>query len=115
MRFDKLTVKAQESLQAARDLAMARHHAEVGPEHLLLALIQQDGGVVPRIPGKLGADPRVVAADVERALEKQPKVHGAAMDVGISRQLKDLWEAAGKEAEAMKDEFLSTEHFLLAL
>ena len=115
MRFDKLTVKAQEALQSARDLAMARHHAEVMPEHLLAALIQQDGGVVPRILGKLGADPRVVATDVDRALEKLPKVHGAALDVGISRQLKDTWEAAAKEADAMKDEFLSTEHFLIAL
>src|SRR5690349_12943785 len=115
MRLDKLTVKAQESLQAARDAAQARHHAEVMPEHLLLALLEQEGGVVPRILGKLGADPRIVLADLDQAFTKLPKVHGAALDVGVSRQLKDLWEAAGKEAESMKDEFISTEHFLLAL
>jgi ATP-dependent Clp protease ATP-binding subunit ClpB len=115
MRLDKLTVKAQEALQAARDAAQARHHAEVMPEHLLLALLEQDGGVVPRILGKLGADARMVLADLDQAFHKLPKVHGAALDVGVSRQLKDLWESAGKEAESMKDEYISTEHFLLAL
>src|SRR5687768_7926996 len=104
MRLDKLTVKAQEALQAARDAAQARHHAEVMPEHLLLALLEQDGGVVPRILGKLGADARMVLADLDQAFNKLPKVHGAALDVGVSRQLKDLWESAGKEAESMKDE-----------
>jgi ATP-dependent Clp protease ATP-binding subunit ClpB len=115
MRFDKLTVKAQEALQASRDVAMARHHAEVTPEHLLIALIDQEGGVVPRILAKLGADPRVVATDLDGALGRLPKVHGSALDVGISRQLKDLWEVAAKEAAGMKDEFISTEHFLLGL
>ena len=115
MRYDKLTVKAQDALAAARDAAMARHHAEVAPEHLLLALIEQQDGLVPRVLAKLGADPRVVTADLDRTFQKLPKVHGAAMDVGIARALKDVWEAAGKEAEKLKDEFLSTEHFLLAL
>jgi ATP-dependent Clp protease ATP-binding subunit ClpB len=115
MRIDKLTTRAQESLQAARDAAMARHHAEVTPEHLLLALIEQEAGVIPRILGKLGADLRMVVADLDKAFQKLPKVHGAAMDVGISRQLKDLWEGASKAADGMKDEYISTEHFLIAL
>jgi ATP-dependent Clp protease ATP-binding subunit ClpB len=115
MKLDRLTVKAQDAVAASRDLAIARHHAEIGPEHLLLALLEQEGGVVPRILSKLGADPRVVRADLDRALDKLPKVHGAALDVVPSRAFKDLWEAAGKEAEAMKDEYLSTEHFLIAL
>jgi len=115
MRYDKLTVKAQESLASARDLAINHHHAEVSPEHLLLALIQQEGGLVPRVLAKLGADPRVVTADLDAAFDKLPKVRGAGLDVGISRALKEIWEAAGGEAEKLKDEFLSTEHFLLAL
>jgi ATP-dependent Clp protease ATP-binding subunit ClpB len=115
MRIDKLTVKAQEALQASRDVAMQRHHAEVLPEHLVRALIDQEGGVVPRILAKLGADPRVVTTDIDRALDRAAKVHGAALDVQISRALKDVWESAAREADAMKDEFLSTEHFLLAL
>jgi len=115
MRIDKLTVKAQESLQAARDAAIARNHAEVGLEHLLFALIEQDGGVVPRILAKLGAEPRAVMGDLDTAFNKLPRVHGSALDVSISRQLKDLWQVASKEADAMKDEYISTEHFLLAL
>ena len=71
--------------------------------------------MVPRILGKLGADPRVVAADLDRALEKLPRAHGAALDVDFGRPLKDVWEAAAKEADKIKDEFISTEHFLLAL
>lgn len=115
MRFDKLTVKAQEALASARDLAASRRHPEVLPEHLLHALISQDGGVVPRILGKLGADPRVVAADLDAALTKQPTVTGSGLDVGLAGRTKDVWEAAAAEADKLKDEFLSTEHFLLAL
>ena len=115
MRFDNLTVKAQEALASARDLAIRERHAEVQPEHLLGALVDQEGGLVPRVLGKLGADPRVVAADLAQAYARLPKVSGVGLDVGLSRALKELWEAAAKEAEKLKDEFLSTEHFLLAL
>jgi ATP-dependent Clp protease ATP-binding subunit ClpB len=115
MKLDKLTVKAQEALAAAESAAIQRHHAEVGPEHLLVALIEQADGVVPRILSKLGADPRVVRADLDAALGRLPRAHGSALDVGASRALKDAIEAAMKEAAAMKDEFLSTEHLLLAL
>jgi ATP-dependent Clp protease ATP-binding subunit ClpB len=113
--MDKLTVKAQEGISAARDVAMSKHHAEVRPEHLLLALLDQDGGVVPRILAKLGADPQIVKADLERSLEKLPRAHGAALDVDAGREFKDIWAEAVREAHGMKDEYTSTEHFLLAL
>ena len=113
--MDKLTVKAQEGIAAARDVAVSRHHAEVRPEHLLVALLEQEGGVVPRILAKLGADAQIVRADVERGLEKLPKAHGAALDVDAGRAFKDIWADAVREAHAMKDEYTSTEHFLLAL
>jgi ATP-dependent Clp protease ATP-binding subunit ClpB len=115
MKLDKLTVKAQEAIAGARDAAMAKHHAEVRPEHLLVALLEQDGGVVPRILAKIGADARVVRGDLDRAFEKFPRAHGAALDIDAGRAFKDIWELAGREAEAMKDEFISTEHFLIAL
>jgi ATP-dependent Clp protease ATP-binding subunit ClpB len=115
MKLDKLTVKAQEAIAGARDAAMSRHHAEVRPEHLLVALLDQEGGVVPRILAKLGADPRVVRTDLDQAFEKFPRARGAALDIDAGRAFKDVWEAAGREAEAMKDEFISTEHFLIAL
>ncbi|MBA3465483.1 MAG: ATP-dependent chaperone ClpB [Deltaproteobacteria bacterium] len=114
MKLDKLTNKAQEAIAASRDLAVARHHAEVRPEHLLLALLDQEGGVVPRILSKLGADPRVVRADVDRTLGGFPKAHGD-VDVDAGRAFKDVWADAVREAHAMKDEYTSTEHFLIAL
>jgi len=115
MKLDKLTVKAQEAIAASRDTAMAMHHAEVRPEHLLVALLEQEGGVVPRILAKLGADARVVRADLARTFEKLPRARGAALDIDAGRAFKDVWEAAGRQAEEMKDEFISTEHFLIAL
>nr|HEX4317043.1 ATP-dependent chaperone ClpB [Kofleriaceae bacterium] len=115
MKLEQLTVKAREALASAREAAIARHHAEFGPEHLLVALLDQENGVVPRILDKLGADSRVVRSDLDKLLDRFPRAHGAALDVDMSRPLKDTWETAGKEAEGMKDEFISTEHFLLAL
>src|SRR5262245_32911259 len=109
MKIDQLTVKAREALASSRDLAIATHNAEIGAEHLLLALLDQDGGVVPRILGKLGADPRVVKADVERAMDKLPRAHGSSLDVDFGRSVKDTWENAAKQADEMKDEFISTE------
>jgi len=115
MKLDKLTVKAQEAIAAARDVAVAKNHAEVSTEHLLLALLDQEAGIVPRILSKLGSDPRVVRADVEQALTKVPRAHGAALDVDASRAFKDLWAQAVREAHNMKDDYTSTEHFLIAL
>src|SRR3954447_3326295 len=115
MKIDQLTVKAREALAASRDLAIAKHNAEITAEHLLAALLEQEEGIAPRILGKLGADPRVVRADLDRALEKLPRIHGAALDVDFGRSLKETWEAAAKQADEMKDEYISTEHFLIAL
>jgi ATP-dependent Clp protease ATP-binding subunit ClpB len=115
MKIDQLTVKAREALAASRDEAIARHHAEIGTEHLLLALLDQEDGVVPRILAKLGADPRVVRADLDRTFDKLPRAHGAALDVDFGRPVKDTWEQAAKQADEMKDEYISTEHLLIAL
>ena len=94
MRYDKLTVKAQEALADARDLAVDNKHAEVLPDHMLAALIAQEDGVVPRLLQRLGADARVVTADLDRALSKLSKVHGTSVDVGLSRGLKELLDQA---------------------
>jgi ATP-dependent Clp protease ATP-binding subunit ClpB len=115
MKIDQLTLKAREALASSREAAMKRHHAEIGPEHLLVALLEQEEGVVPRILAKLGADARVVRADLDRAFEKLPRAHGSSLDVDFGRGLKDTWEAAAKQADEMKDEYISTEHFLIAL
>ena len=115
MRFDKLTVKAQEAIAGARDLAAERRHAEAGPEHLAHVLMTQEGGVAARVLTTLGAPPDAIVAELDQRLSTFSRAHGTAVDVGLSRALKEVWEAAAGHAANMKDEFLSTEHLLLAL
>jgi ATP-dependent Clp protease ATP-binding subunit ClpB len=115
MRTDKLTIKAQEALAEARELAAGRGNPEITAEHLLLALLKQEEGVVPRLLAKVGVDPSLIATAVDRELDNQIVVKGAGLEVGIGRRFRDLYETASKEASKFKDEFISTEHFLLAM
>ncbi len=115
MQIDKLTVKARESLAQARDVAMSASHAEVQPVHILKALLDQEEGLLPRLLARVGADPAIVTRELEATFERLPKVQGSSLDIGISRALKDLWEAAAAEADKFKDEYISTEHFPLAM
>ncbi len=115
MRFDKLTVKAQEALAASRDLAIARGHGEVHPEHLLHTLVEQEDGLVPRLMARVGADRERLNQELDRALGRLPSVHGSSVDVGLSQPLKELIDGALKEAASFKDEYISAEHFVLAM
>jgi ATP-dependent Clp protease ATP-binding subunit ClpB len=115
MRTDKLTIKAQEAIAGARDLAAGRGHPEIDGLHLLQALLAQEEGVVPRLAAKVGADPNRLTTAVERELESLPTVRGAGLDVGAGRRFRELYEAAVKEAARFKDEYVSTEHFFLAM
>ncbi|MEK6699448.1 MAG: ATP-dependent chaperone ClpB [Nitrospirota bacterium] len=112
-RFDKFTLKSQEALQAAQDVAGKRRHQQIEAEHLLLALLDQQDGVVPPIIKKLGADPGRIKADVDAALSTLPKVEGLVQTY-LSPRLNKLFEKAEQEAERLKDEYLSTEHLLIA-
>jgi ATP-dependent Clp protease ATP-binding subunit ClpB len=113
IRLDKLTLKSREGLQAAEVLCAKAGNPEIMPDHVLLALLQQEGGLLGPLIAKVGADPRAIAAALERNLETYPRAHGG-LDVGLSRRGRELVEAAFAEAEAFKDEYVSTEHFLLA-
>jgi ATP-dependent Clp protease ATP-binding subunit ClpB len=113
MRLDQFTVKAQEALTSAQTGAEKADHPEVTPEHLLKALLEQEAGVVPAALGKLGVDAGRVAAEVERGLASLPRTQGAATQV--SPKLDAVLKQALREAEALKDEYVSTEHLLLAL
>jgi ATP-dependent Clp protease ATP-binding subunit ClpB len=113
MRLDQFTIKAQEALGVAQTQAEKSDHPEVTPEHLLAALLAQEGGVVPAALGKLGVNSAAVAADVERALGALPKTQGA--HTTISPKLDGVFKTALREAEALKDDYVSTEHLLLAL
>jgi ATP-dependent Clp protease ATP-binding subunit ClpB len=113
-RFDKFTVKAQEALQATQEVAGRFGNQQLEPVHLLLALTEQSDGIVPAILQRLGVTPGVLAAEAEKAVEKLPKVGGAGEHY-LSPALKELLDQAFHEAEPFKDEFVSTEHLLLAL
>jgi ATP-dependent Clp protease ATP-binding subunit ClpB len=115
MRVEKLTIKAQEALAAARDLADQRNHQEVSPEHLLFALLEQEQGVASALLRKLGADPEAVSRKVQATLEQQPQVRGATAEVYVGRRLKDMLDEATKQSQKFKDEYVSSEHLLLAL
>ncbi|HUS65028.1 MAG TPA: Clp protease N-terminal domain-containing protein, partial [Kofleriaceae bacterium] len=115
MRIDRLTVRAQEAVAQAREIAMGKRHAEVQPEHVLLALLQQEDGLVPRLLSRIGAEPGAVTAALEQRFTAMPSVQGSSLDVGVSRALKTLWEKAAAEADKFKDDYISSEHFLLAM
>src|SRR5512143_2300442 len=113
MRLDQFTVKAQEALTSAQTLAEKSDHPEVTTEHLLKTLLEQEGGVVPAALGKLGVNAGGLAADVARSLASLPRTQGAATHV--SPKLDAVLKQALREAEALKDQYVSTEHLLLAL
>ena len=115
MRFDKLTIKAQEALQDAQSLAEKQEHQALEVEHLLLALIQQKDGITQSLLERVGADPLIIKNQLEEALLKLPKIYGSIGQIYISPRLKNVLDAAFLEAERLKDDFVSTEHILLAI
>ena len=114
IRFDKLTLKGQEALQSAQSHAQEKGNPQVAPEHLLWALVEQKEGVVLPIFQKLGVNLQTVARDLADLVAKLPKVQGQA-EVQISPSLNRILEDAFKEADQFKDEYVSTEHLLIAL
>jgi ATP-dependent Clp protease ATP-binding subunit ClpB len=113
MRLDQFTVKAQEALTTAQTSAEKADHPEVTPEHLLRALMEQEGGVVPAALGKLGVNTGAIRQDVERVIGSLPRTQGAATH--LSPRLDAVLKNALREAEALKDQYVSTEHLLLGL
>jgi ATP-dependent Clp protease ATP-binding subunit ClpB len=115
MNLNKFTEKAQEAVFAAQQLAENNNHSQIEPEHLLAALLAQGDGVVPQVLHKLGVNPQLVAGQVQAELDRLPKAYGGAVQVGLSRRLSQVLNQAEKEIERFKDEYVSTEHLLLAL
>src|SRR6195256_2413692 len=114
MKIDKFTVKAQEALQESQAVARKRDHQEILPEHLLAALLQQQDGLVAPLLQRVGAEPKLVQQRLDEEVEKVSQVHGGEGGHLSQRTLKVL-DAAEAEAGKMKDEYVSTEHILLAL
>ena len=114
MRPDRMTTKSQEAIRDAVDLASRRGNPELTPEHLVRALLAQDGGVAVPLFQKAGGDPKSLEARLDEALEKLPRVTGGA-EPGLSRRSLEMLRKAEDEAKNLKDDFISVEHFLLAL
>ncbi len=115
MRFDRFTEKAQEAVLDARTIAEEYNHPAIEPEHLLAALLRQDGGVVPAVVARIGVPTGSLNTAVEQALAARPRATGSAIQLNTSREATALLDEAQSIAGGMKDEYTSTEHLLLAM
>jgi ATP-dependent Clp protease ATP-binding subunit ClpB len=113
MRLDKFTLRAQEAIQSAIELAERNQHQQVEPEHLLAVMLEQPEGIVRPVLGKLGVNVAVVLNDVQAAIARFPRVEGGQQY--FSPRLTQVFTAAQKQADKLQDEFNSTEHLLLAI
>ena len=113
MNPDRWTHKTQQAVQDAQALAQSRGHQELAPEHLLAALLAQDGGVVPETLKKAGVEPKSVSAEIEKALSRKPQVSGGKLYA--SDAIEKIMLKAEERMKAMKDEFVSAEHVVLGL
>jgi ATP-dependent Clp protease ATP-binding subunit ClpB len=113
MNLNKFTEKAQETVITAQNLATEMNHAEVTPEHLLVALLEQTGGVAPSVVRKLALDPATIATAARDLLKNMPQAYGA--EVRFAPRMKLIFDSALAEGQRMQDEYVSTEHLLLAV
>ncbi|HEX8844129.1 MAG TPA: ATP-dependent chaperone ClpB [Pyrinomonadaceae bacterium] len=113
MRLDKFTLRGQEAIQSAIEVAERNQHQEVQPEHMLFSMLEQPEGIVRPVLGKLGANVQVVLNDVQAAIARFPRVQGGQQY--FSPRLSQVFTAAEKQAKEMKDEYISTEHLLIAI
>ena len=115
MRYDKLTVKAQEALQEADSFVTKYNHSMIDVEHYLMALLEQTGGVIPPLLDRIGADRKAVEAELDQILNSKPRMYGEAGQVTMSPELSGVLRRAEKEAGDLKDDYISAEHILLAI
>ena len=113
MRLDKFTLRGQEAIQSAIELAEKNQHQQVEPEHLLVAMLEQPEGIVRPILGKLGANVAVILNDMQAAVARFPRVQGGQQY--FSNRTTQIFTASQTQADKMQDEFISTEHLLLAI
>ncbi len=114
LRYDKLTVKAQEALQHAQDIASKAGQQQIEPLHLLAALVGQQDGVVPPLLNRLGVRPEMLEGEINTEISRLPKVSGVSQQY-LSNAANEVLEGAFEEAEKFKDEYVSAEHILLAI
>ncbi len=114
LRFEKMTVKAQEAVQSAQEVAARHENQQIEPVHLLVALVAQADGVVPPLLSRLGVRSEVLSQEIEKEIGRLPKVQGFGQQ-HMGRPLNEVLEGAFKEADSFKDEYVSTEHLFLAI
>ncbi len=115
MDLNRYTEKAQEAILRSQGLAMEYGHPQIEPEHLLAALLEQTDGVVPQVVLRLGGDPLRMRGDLEQVLSRRPRVQGATGQPGLAPTTVRILQAAEREAKSLRDEYVSTEHILLAM
>ena len=114
MKFDKLTIKAQEALSEAQSIAQTERNQIIDIPHLLLALLAGQG-IPTEVLGKIGADPQIIRGLAQKEIAKLPKVDGGTDQVYLSRESSQCFSTAEKEAKSMGDEYVSTEHLLIGI
>ena len=116
MTFEKFTLKAQDSIAIAQQIALEFGNQQIEPEHILLALIKDKEGLIPTIIKKSGVDLNIVLASIEHEVKKIPKVQGSGFgQIQLSNRSQNLINNAFKKTNELKDDFVSTEHLLLAI
>ncbi len=115
MNMEKFTEKSQAALLGSQQIAEELSHQAIEPIHILLSLLRQDDGVVPALVTKVAGSIAALREEVQQELEKRPKVYGAAAQIGLSRPASEVLDGAARYAKGMQDDYVSTEHILLAL
>ncbi len=114
-RFDRYTVKAQEAVQNAQQLAESRGHRSLVPLHLLKALLDETDGIMRPLLQKIGANVNQLSGQVDNELKRMPSSSGSNVGLSLSTELNKVFETAQAQADQMRDQFVSTEHLFLAL
>ena len=115
MNIERFTEKAQEAIAAAQSAAQRFQHHELDAEHILLALLEQDEGLIPQLVKKVGADPAVIHQQIETGLADRPRVTGGDEQLYTSARARQVLAEAENQAKRFKDEYVSTEHLFLAI
>src|ERR671923_1835461 len=115
MKLDKFTQKSQEAIFQAQEIARDYNHQSIEPAHLLLALLRQEQGIVPAIVTKVAGSVQALRDELQNELARRPKIQGAGVEVGLAQTTADALTAAERYAKGMQDDYVSTEHILLAL
>ena len=115
MNIDKFTIKMKEALQGAENLATRYNNAEIGTEHMFLSLLQQKDGIAEPLFAKVGVDFQSLLNETKALVDRLPKAYGTAVNIGLSRSLYQILNNAQTEADNFKDDYISTEHVILAL